>query len=99
MIVLYFVFLMIRRPPISTRTYTRFPYPTLFRSLRAARQGAADRPQSQDGDRSADPAAARDDLSRQPDDASARCRQIGPALSMSRPDMADDDGKIGRAHV
>src|SRR3546814_8094551 len=25
---------MIRRPPISTRTYTRFPYPTLFRSRR-----------------------------------------------------------------
>src|SRR3546814_16399187 len=23
---------MIRRPPRSTRTYTRFPYPTLFRS-------------------------------------------------------------------
>src|SRR3546814_1785096 len=23
---------MIRRPPISTRTYTLFPYPTLFRS-------------------------------------------------------------------
>src|SRR3546814_1883107 len=26
-------FLMIRRPPISTRTDTRFPYTTLFRSL------------------------------------------------------------------
>src|SRR3546814_6666170 len=25
---------MIRRPPRSTRTYTLFPYPTLFRSLR-----------------------------------------------------------------
>src|SRR3546814_1212132 len=25
-------FLMIRRPPISTRTYTLFPYTTLFRS-------------------------------------------------------------------
>src|SRR3546814_6904433 len=25
---------MIRRPPISTRTYTLFPYTTLFRSLR-----------------------------------------------------------------
>src|SRR3546814_20398308 len=28
-----FVFLMIRRPPISTRTDTLFPYTTLFRSL------------------------------------------------------------------
>src|SRR3546814_11421820 len=26
-------FLMIRRPPRSTRTYTLFPYTTLFRSL------------------------------------------------------------------
>src|SRR3546814_6190305 len=30
----YFVFLMIRRPPRSTRTDTLFPYTTLFRSLR-----------------------------------------------------------------
>src|SRR3546814_13885359 len=27
---------MIRRPPISTRTDTRFPYTTLFRSLQAS---------------------------------------------------------------
>src|SRR3546814_4201628 len=26
-------FLMLRRPPISTRTYTLFPYTTLFRSF------------------------------------------------------------------
>src|SRR3546814_17224407 len=32
----YFVFLMIRRPPRSTRTYTLFPYTTLFRSRQAA---------------------------------------------------------------
>src|SRR3546814_12517180 len=30
-----FVFLMIRRPPRSTRTDTLFPYTTLFRSLGA----------------------------------------------------------------
>src|SRR3546814_12998575 len=30
-----FFFLMIRRPPISTRTDTLFPYSTLFRSLAA----------------------------------------------------------------
>src|SRR3546814_14364914 len=29
-----FFFIMTRRPPISTRTYTLFPYSTLFRSLR-----------------------------------------------------------------
>src|SRR3546814_2710113 len=28
-----FFFLMIRRPPRSTRTYTLFPYTTLFRSI------------------------------------------------------------------
>src|SRR3546814_8923981 len=33
-----FFFLMIRRPPISTRTDTLFPYTTLFRS--PARRGA-----------------------------------------------------------
>src|SRR3546814_6905738 len=32
---LFFFFLMIRRPPRSTRTDTLFPYTTLFRSLRA----------------------------------------------------------------
>src|SRR3546814_20450957 len=32
MLLFYFFFLMIRRPPRSTRTDTRFPYATLFRS-------------------------------------------------------------------
>src|SRR3546814_16913242 len=32
-----FFFLMIRRPPRSTRTDTLFPYTTLFRSTRARR--------------------------------------------------------------
>src|SRR3546814_19566112 len=30
---MFFCFLMIRRPPCPTRTYTLFPYPTLFRSV------------------------------------------------------------------
>src|SRR3546814_16838140 len=30
---IYFLFLMIRRPPRSTRTDTLFPYTTLFRSI------------------------------------------------------------------
>src|SRR3546814_6525362 len=33
--ILFFFFLMIRRPPRSTRTDTLFPYTTLFRSLRS----------------------------------------------------------------
>src|SRR3546814_8761664 len=32
LVVIYFFFLMIRRPPRSTRTDTLFPYTTLFRS-------------------------------------------------------------------
>src|SRR3546814_2658440 len=40
-IVLCFFFLMIRRPPRSTRTDTLFPYTTLFRSSRPATQGFA----------------------------------------------------------
>src|SRR6056297_141155 len=34
----FFFFLMIRRPPRSTRTDTLFPYTTLFRSARLARE-------------------------------------------------------------
>src|SRR3546814_15051136 len=39
MIICFFVFLMIRRPPRSTRTDTLFPYTTLFRSLRRGAGG------------------------------------------------------------
>src|SRR3546814_19175643 len=37
---IFFFFLMIRRPPRSTRTDTLFPYTTLFRSVRLARAQA-----------------------------------------------------------
>src|SRR3546814_10156098 len=37
-----FFFLMIRRPPRSTRTDTLFPYTTLFRSTRVAREVGTD---------------------------------------------------------
>src|SRR3546814_18930427 len=41
---LFFFFLMIRRPPRSTRTDTLFPYTTLFRSLLVdARRALGDR--------------------------------------------------------
>src|SRR3546814_9273859 len=39
--VLYFFFLMIRRPPRSTRTDTLFPYTTLFRSDRRTARALA----------------------------------------------------------
>src|SRR3546814_13775749 len=55
MMYIYFVFLMLRRPPRSTRTSTLFPYTTLFRSrdinfaaAQAARH-AADARAAQDG--------------------------------------------------
>src|SRR3546814_18344241 len=38
----FFFFLMIRRPPRSTRTDTLFPYTTLFRSARAGGDGDID---------------------------------------------------------
>src|SRR3546814_11013486 len=38
-----FFFLMIRRPPRSTRTDTLFPYTTLFRSVRRSRRARAAR--------------------------------------------------------
>src|SRR3546814_11739731 len=43
---MYFFFLMLRRPPRSTRTYTLLPYTTLFRSqlIRAIRDIAESEP-------------------------------------------------------
>src|SRR3546814_7462701 len=38
-----FFFLMIRRPPRSTRTDTLFPYTTLFRSLKVGESCSGDR--------------------------------------------------------
>src|SRR3546814_7129930 len=56
-----FFFLMIRRPPRSTRTDTLFPYTTLFRSLekigghqRREKSGDDQRKQHGDGDRQAE---------------------------------------------
>src|SRR3546814_8459508 len=39
----WFFFLMIRRPPRSTRTDTLFPYTTLFRSVQEAAHACEDR--------------------------------------------------------
>src|SRR3546814_17911614 len=45
----FFFFLMIRRPPISTRTDTLFPYTTLFRSNRRTHRGRLSDPEGQSG--------------------------------------------------
>src|SRR3546814_13536485 len=56
MIYLLFFFLMIRRPPRSTRTDTPFPYTTLFRSVRI---GATSRRPDMAQDEAATPEPAR----------------------------------------
>src|SRR3546814_11210977 len=87
-----FFFLMIRRPPRSTRTDTRFPYPTLFRS--AARR--------------ADEEMILGDLGEHPiviDDAMlAEHQAVSATPDLEVADSVDIDaleelGEIGRAHV
>src|SRR3546814_12547972 len=41
-VLFYFFFLMIRRPPRSTRTDTLFPYTTLFRSAKSEKSWISD---------------------------------------------------------
>src|SRR3546814_1905481 len=50
---------MVRRPPGSTRTYTLFPYPTLFRSLQSHARAAAWRQAEHQRTTQPVPAAAR----------------------------------------
>src|SRR3546814_15497137 len=42
LVICFFFFLMIRRPPRSTRTDTLFPYTTLFRSARVVQRKSPD---------------------------------------------------------
>src|SRR3546814_289620 len=87
---LFFFFLMIRRPPRSTRTDTLFPYTTLFRSFsppgRNPGQASADMPSRQ----------------RQVVEHFGRClrpRQFSRGAAMLAGGGAPPFGKIGRAHV
>src|SRR3546814_20053564 len=85
------IFVMIRRPPRSTRTDTLFPYTTLFRSLRpAARLDRAATPALPHGP----PSPRRGPLVR-------RHRQSQPVRAV--PALADRgpavEAQIGRAHV
>src|SRR3546814_12098338 len=83
--VIIFVFLMLRRPPRSTRTDTLFPYTTLFRSRRNHGPGGGPGPVRRCA-ATGRPAGAR---TRPPDSAvgarGARLKRCG--------------AKIGRAHV
>src|SRR3546814_18922635 len=94
MLCMFCFFLMIRRPPRSTRTDTLFPYTTLFRSARRHRRGQhiAD---ERVGDRLEPDRRAR---------VGAEAEPIGPrAVAADRaPERAGEArfaGEIGRAHV
>src|SRR3546814_12531423 len=83
-----FFFLMVRRPPRSTRTATLFPYTTLFRS----RQDEMPRPVHEPGEPpdvlAAERLEAEDiDLERPDDEDDRQVRQI------------ESRDQIGRAHV
>src|SRR3546814_2737041 len=92
---MFVCFLMIRRPPRSTRTDTLFPYTTLFRSHRTGRRGRAgpgDRPWCR---RPADP---------RPEGRSSvgvrRCRQaigaVAPCNFRSQAPGGRESGILGR---
>src|SRR3546814_20700419 len=97
---LLFFFLMIRRPPRSTRTDTLFPYTTLCRSLGSAWQGGAEE------------SALRDNhpVSRiAGNNACESCRRVYPAsrraalanesMHTVRSAQRRSSQQIGRAHV
>src|SRR3546814_20434115 len=90
-----FLFLMIRRPPRSTRTDTLFPYTTLFRSADAGGAERPGRPDMQDVD-----VALGQDVRERARPRSRR-RVAGNAQAGRKVDYekGDDDPEIGRAHV
>src|SRR3546814_15097632 len=88
-----FFFLMRRRPPRSTRTDTRFPYTTLFRSRqRGGRRHHAD----QTAHRGADPADALQLQLVEQFDRLPRIERHGVFRVRLRAPFAEE---IGRAHV
>src|SRR3546814_7287456 len=107
------VFLMIRRPPRSTRTDTLFPYTTLFRSAAVPQElgvlpAAADhRIDAAAADERADDAAAthdqsqrKSDLAEIPAERAAHERGIPGAEAGHHAGCEAETGvEIGRAHV
>src|SRR3546814_18047720 len=95
LVIMVFFFLMIRRPPRSTRTDTLFPYTTLFRSHDHRQDGLAPL-----ANRSADGrstwAALRSFQPTQTHAHGGRTGQLPVAGSRGSAPVAD---KIGRAHV
>src|SRR3546814_18547367 len=101
---------MIRRPPISTRTATPFPYPTLFRSYVA--RTFASYPEPTDPKQKALPSFLREDrgtLQRKPaydrfsayfnlDNGSGKIRGVYAQENLAAMPIFEA-WKIGRAHV
>src|SRR3546814_12266393 len=77
-----FFFLMIRRPPRSTRTDTLFPYTTLFRSLAIKNTCGTTELQAMHT-RNLDDCAIRSKASLQTDDAAGRRERVCIACSRS----------------
>src|SRR3546814_12469282 len=96
-------FVMIRRPPRSTRTDTRFPYTTLFRSGRddhalcALRQGGGGAPLRRGGDLQAVRAKLRADGPSTDDPAEARPRAGALLLHQGGPgrQCLETAGRLG----
>src|SRR3546814_10570253 len=86
---------MIRRPPISTRTDTLFPYPTLFRSQVLEREHLAG---AQQRDAEAD-VQARGDLFPDPQHAAAQGARFGHAGVVEADLAADLPGQQAAACV
>src|SRR3546814_13145573 len=100
--IIYFFFLMIRRPPRSTRTDTLFPYTTLFRSHgfrrpRGIRGGEANGRQGARRGRGAEGAARQAGGRRQAP--TGREARDSKARGQAGGAQAQGEMKIGRAHV
>src|SRR3546814_13140334 len=97
MISVYLFFLMIRRPPRSTRTDTRSPYATLFRAYSDRRYWLARHNRGADADLARN--SRNGPPSPQPDLRGARlCSREGLAI-VGSPVGPREPEKIGRAHV
>src|SRR3546814_14493655 len=100
-------FLMIRRPPRSTRTDTLFPYTTLFRSVEALVQEVQrdKRPADLDGEYRGDQYVGKDQKDHAARHLQAECRQRPRQIPQDQGEgkggdqRVDHTHEIGRAHV
>src|SRR3546814_13991617 len=99
-----FLFLMIRRPPRSTRTDTLFPYTTLFRSRRIAKGEAKVRPRTRRRRPSGQAVMIGEAIEREAEDELARARRpaeraFGHRHPLTRAHHAPQDVRKPRAHA